>query len=276
MKKSILPLFLMITAGITAQVSGYMGKRVSLGYSNYLAPRLPILGVMEEIGIGDDYKITTTRWLNSTHCLDVDYVVASNASLCVSTQFSKMDFYEYGTEFYIEENDKGTSSYYNISYKPGDKSNMDLKTLNFSLGFKFFRSRYMNPFGKYRKIELILARSKVIMDEDAFYYESGSQSPYYTGTKYDLPRTKISYKSFVFAYTVGKQRILFNKLVLDYGVRFGINYNYVFNHASIIGMIKDDTSDELSIEQRLKEAANYRLFGSQLLNAHVGLRFLAF
>lgn len=275
MKKVLLLLFLAVATIMDAQTAGYMGKRVSIGYSSYVFPRLGILKNMDEFNIRDGNKMGTTRRLNVTHCMDMDYVISSTISLCLSGQFSKMDLYKPGSAFYVQESNQGTRSSYDVIYKPEDERSMDLKTMNFSVGFKFFKSRYINPFGKYHKLEFILVRSKVGLDRDAFYYESSS--PYFHVRKYELPDQNFNYKSFVVAYTIGKQRILFNKLILDYGARFGLNYNYVLSNVSVFGMLKTQLSDdEYSVSKSFKEGANFRVFESQFVNAHIGLRFLAF
>lgn len=259
MKKLYL-LILSFTAVYTlqAQVSGYQGKRFSMGYSTYLSPRLKI-GSNE---IGD-----TRKW-NIVHCIDFDYAIKPRVSFCAGVQFSKMDLIKYGSEF--EKYDNGT--YTRVLYTPTSKKDMETKGTNISLGFRFFRRGYLNPYGKYRKIEFILAMNEAVFDKRGFIKKPD----------YNLPSSIVSvseqkYNSLVFAYTIGKQRILFNKLVLDYGVRVGLNLNYLFK-ISFIGQIMDELGDSESqeIDSRIKTAINQRLLGAQFLNAHIGLRFLAF
>lgn len=275
MKKTFLFVFVLSTSLTIAQIPGYMGKRLSLGYSTYVSPRTSVLDELSDINIGSG-GIASNRAFNMTHCLGADYIISPRISLCLAAQFSKTDLFKYGTIFDVTESMGGSRDYYKIVYRPEDEKDMALRGMNISFGFKFFKSRYLNPYGRYRKIELILAQSAVVMDKDGFYYDYSNQWPYYTNKKYELEDRSYNYKSFVVAFTFGKQRILFNKLILDYGVRAGINYNYVFKHASIIGMLSEGFSDDYTIAGKLKEAANFRLFGAQLFNAHIGLGFLAF
>jgi hypothetical protein len=256
-----------------AQVPGYLGKRFSVGYSNYFFPRSTL--VSSSFTFGDEDKTSTRMAFNSTHSLDVDYVLTPWVSACLAGQFSKMDVVKQGGEFNVERG----GTYNTVQYLPGSKEDMQLNTINLSVAFKFFKERYMNPYGKYRKLEVMLMMNTIKMDENGFY-----------SVRYDPPKPKqvlpypvagerYKFNSLILAYTIGKQRVLFDKLVLDWGIRFGINYNYISKSVNPLEMMfADRTSayEEDSIEKKLKEQAIARTMGAQLVNAHVGLRFLAF
>lgn len=277
MKKNItLFFFAIVSVNLWAQVPGYMGKRFSIGYSNYFAPRIPSMGsVFSYSYSGNEMEMATNRSFNYTNCIDVDYILNSKISLCVATQFSKMDFCKYGSYFSLYNYSSGVSS--DIYYSPPKGKNMDLKTTNFSIGFKFFKKRYENPLGRYRKMELILVNDKVLMDKNEFYYDLNYP---YAAMKYTVPDAPYKYKSVVFAYTMGKQRVLFDKIVLDYGLRIGLNCNYFLRNGSIMNEIlriaSEKTNEDITLDTQLKEAANIRISQSQFINAHLGFRFLAF
>jgi hypothetical protein len=258
--------FLISIASI-AQVPGYLGKRFSIGYSNYFFPRIP--AISSSIGFIDG-DIPTERSFNSTHCLDMDYTIGSRVSFCMSGQFSKMELLKYGSDLYVQKADK---SYTYVYYFPPHRQDMQLNTVNISVGFKFFKSNYLNPVGRYRKWELILIMNKLDMEKNGFYYTMNNQSKPYL-----LSTVDEQFASVAIAYTIGKQRVLFNKLVLDYGIRFGINYSYVFSDLNIISALveSDSFTYDGSLAGKLKSQANGRTFGAQLVNAHIGLRFLAF
>jgi hypothetical protein len=266
--KKIITFFFVFILSITsiAQVPGYLGKRFSIGYSSYFFPRIAALS--SSIGFIDG-DIPTERSFNSTHCLDMDYAIGTRISFCLSGQFSKVELLKYGSDLYVQH---GTT-YTNVVYLPPHKQDMQLNTVNISVGFKFFRSRYLNPVGRYRKWEVILIMNKLEMEKNGFYYTMNNQSK-----PYPLSIVDEQFQSIVIAYTIGKQRVLFNKIVLDYGIRFGINYSYVFSDLNIVKeLVEWDNFDyDASLAGKLKSQANGRTFGAQLVNAHIGLRFLAF
>ena len=78
-----------------------------------------------------------------------------------------------------------------------------------------------------------------------------------------------SYNNVSVAYTVGKQRILGDKIVLDYGLRFA--YTPAANIVTLAGF--DTVKD---IEDYYRRESRMRMFRQQLINFHVGIGFLAF
>jgi hypothetical protein len=256
-----------------AQIPGYLGKRFSIGYSNYFFPRFP--AVNSSIGFSDGDKLSTEHVFNSTHCLDVDYIISPRISMCFSGQFSKMDLMKQGSIFSVE---RGGLSY-SVQYLPKPNQDMELNTVNFSVGFKFFKQRFLNPFGWYRKLELILMVNKVVMDEKGFYYMANSNPQIKQSSPYPLVDGAGRFSSIALAYTIGKQRIFFDKLILDWGIRFGINYSYVVSNLNPLETLfeyENSSIKEDTLESELKDQGNARIWGAQFVNAHVGLRFLAF
>jgi hypothetical protein len=272
MKKITLSFFVLFLSFFSiAQVPGYMGKRFSIGYSNYLFPRIPVLS--SALGFTEDF-ISTEHLFNSTHCLDMDYALSSRVSLCLSGQFSKLDFISYKS--IVHATVAGRSN--DIQYIPKSRQDMQLRTTNISVGFKFFKERYLNPYGRYRKVELILMMNRINMDENGFY---SIMYDYYNGNKvepYPLYGEAGKFNSIALAYTMGKQRIFFNKLILDWGLRLGLNYSYVYSNLNPFEFLRniDNGNTEDTLEKRLKDQANARTWGAQLVNVHLGLRFLAF
>jgi hypothetical protein len=273
--KKIITFFFVLFLSITsmAQVPGYLGKRFSIGYSNYFFPRFP--AVNSSIGFSEGDKLSTERSFNSTHCLDVDYIISPRISMCFSGQFSKMDLMKHGSIFSVERGGQR----YSVQYVPRPKQDMELNTVNFSVGFKFFKQRYLNPFGRYRKLELILMMNKVIMDENGFYSVAYNSPKTNQLSSYPLMDGAGRFSSVALACTIGKQRIFFDKLILDWGIRFGINYSYVVSNLNPFETLFEygnSSVDENTLESELKDQGNARIWGAQFVNAHVGLRFLAF
>ena len=143
----------------TAQVPGYMGRRFSVGYSNDFAPRIAGLCLT-------DGKVSENRSFNATHCFDIDYALSRRLSLCAAFQYSKMDFLVGGKDnpMYVEG-----YKYSTVYYLPPNDLPMDLSSKNVSIGLKFFRKNYINPFGRYTKVELILCMNTIDVFQNAFY-----------------------------------------------------------------------------------------------------------
>jgi hypothetical protein len=269
--KKIIPFFFVLFLSISsiAQVPGYLGKRFSVGYSNYFFPRLTLIS--PSLNLVDEDKVSTKKKFNSTHCLDLDYVLTPWVSICLGGQFSKMEMVKQASKFYVERVG-------DVHYLPSSHQEMQLNTTNLSLAFKFFKERYMNPFGKYRKLEIMIMMNKLKMDENGFFAEMNTQKGLELAP-YAVAGDTYKFKSLILAYTIGRQRILFDKLMLDWGIRFGVNYSYISKSVNPLEMMlaeRRGVSDEYTIEKELKEQAIARTMGAQFVNAHVCLRFLAF
>jgi hypothetical protein len=268
-KTQLLLFSFLVSVTSIAQVPGYLGKRFSVGYSNYFFPRSTLIS--PAFALVDEDKVSTEQVFNSTHCLDMDYVLTPWVSICVAGQFSKMGMVKQGSEFYVERIG-------DVQYLPSSKKDMQLNTINLSLALKFFKERYMNPFGKYRKLEAMLMMNKIKVDEDGFFSTTYTQNGMQL-TPYAVTGDTYKFNSLILAYTIGRQRILFDKLVLDWGIRFGVNYSFIAGSVNPLEtMVAERKSayEEDTIERKLKEQAVTRTMGAQFVNAHLGLRFLAF
>lgn len=79
------------------------------------------------------------------------------------------------------------------------------------------------------------------------------------------------YQSLVVAYTIGRQRVLFDTLIIDSGFRFGLSPNVMFDNIEDLF-----SSGAPSFEYQIKRKVNQRIFGAQMFNFHLGIGFLAF
>ncbi len=262
MKNKFLFLSLFCSLASLAQttVPGYLGKRFSIGYSNYMSPALfqPNANSTDpDGGVG----------FNTVHSIDLEYSIKKRTNFCASVQFYKTGLKT--KDYYYSVTDPNSSETYEsyVIYKSSDHTPIMLKTTNISLGFKFFRKGFIAPVGKYQRIDFVLMLDKVAYQRNAFY-DDGARvaSPIGTGD-YD-------FRSFAFAYTLGRQRVIANKIILDAGIRFAICPNYLLNF--IKNDVFGDYEDRLPFETALKSEVNQRLIGAQLINLHIGISFLAF
>ncbi len=146
---------------------------------------------------------------------------------------------------------------------------MQLRTFNLGLGLKFFRKGTLAPIGKYNKLELLLLLTKLTYGDNSFI---STEYNYGTTTRISKGTGNYNFTTFGVVYTTGRSRVLFNKLVLDYGLRLGVVPPGIL--AFFLGDIGDGGQGQF--ESTLNRQVNFRLFREQLVNFHIGLGFLAF
>lgn len=267
MLKKLLFILLIQSTLVNAQVAGYMGKRLSLGYSNYFSPSL--------LGRSANSTEDFTPGINSTHCVNLEYTLKKKTNFCIGVQFSKMGVIKQSYNYTYTYVDPWNGSSYLMGgtayYMPSNRLPMQLKTTNISFGFKFFRSGYIAPLGKYNKLEFVVFMNNVTYDRSAFY-TSNSRTPEHKITT-SMGNGNYDFNSFAVALTFGKQRILFDRIIVDTGIRFALSPNAVVNY-----MVNDFFGEEYNqtIEDQIKTNTNTRIFTSQVFNFHIGLGFLAF
>lgn len=253
MRYKVTLLALFISSFIAAQTPGYMGRHCMIGYSNnFFVSALGANTKSTEVGI------------NSTHCFNFEYVIKNRTNFCLSFQTLKTglepdESYDY-------------SNYGNAEYDPKPYVPMQVRSTNIALGFKFFRKGTFAPVGKYRKIEMMLLLSKLNYEKNSFtYYDYNSSSTIRTS----LGKGEYNFSSFAIAYTFGRQRVLFDRLVLDYGIQVAVFPGIVLNTLGD-GLFELGSSTGNIMEYDLQRSTSMRLFTHQLFNFHIGLGFLAF
>jgi hypothetical protein len=256
-------LLFIIAFSVNAQVAGYMGKKFSIGYSNYFFPGLKGPGP-REAELSDEQS----PCFNTTHSFNIEYSVRPRTNFCFSVQYLKTGIANLTTDRY--SNGYGYPYPGNARYIGDPSVPVQLSSLNFAIGLKFFKKGFVAPIGRYRKLEVLLLSEKVKYDNHSFvradsYNYPYSEIPYVAGTgEYD-------YQNIAFAYTIGKQRAIADVIVLDYGIRFGILPGGVFAMAG-----SGSYSSDISMEQYFRRTSWARLYRQQLINFHIGINFLAF
>jgi hypothetical protein len=263
-------LFFLLAASVSnAQIAGYMGKRCVIGYSNYFmfAPKGP--GPMSAQP-SNEFSPT----FNNAHCVNIEYALNQRKMICFSGQYIRTGIayddgkvgdglfagsFIYETETPYPNNNRYTGSY----SKPAL-----LSSINVAIGLKAFGSGFIAPVGRYNKFEVILMFETVKYDYKKFEHQDPNSS-YGVYVKGNLGTGEYSYNNVAVAYTVGKQRVLGNKIVLDYGLR--IAYTPAANIVTLAGF--DTVKD---IDDYYKRESRMRMFRQQLINFHLGIGFLAF
>lgn len=266
MRFTISLLFVLLFYSANSQVSGYMGKRAVIGYSNYFMLGFTGPGPNNSAPLGDP-----SFTINNVHCLNFDYAYKQRKMVCLSVQYLRTGMaYDKGNQSSFFSDSYGDYPYPNSSRYAGSFSKPALLTsVNYSIAVKTFKSGFIAPTGRYRKLEFLLLFEKLKYDSENFKVPAFSDDPV-DDTLKTLGKGEYSFKNIAFAYSVGKQRILKDKFVLDYGIRFA--YTPAMN---IITIAAGDAyvSD---VEGYFRRASNLRIARQQLINFHIGLGFLAF
>ncbi len=264
MKFKLLFLVLFVSLQAAAQISGYMGKRISVGYSNYFFPA-PI-GPTANADTRDG-----SFGFNTTHSFNLEYILKSRTVMCLSAQRSNTGMNPSDLQEYVYD---GFSSYnYTYEYLPKPYKPMQITSTNIGLGFKFFSSGTLAPVGKYKKVELLFMMNHLTYSSTAFqYYDpSGSGSGIYAKK---IGTGSYDFKTVAVTYTIGRSRVLFNRIVVDYGMRFGVVPEAVFK-VVFEEEFSSGSSASLNVESKFRGDVNTRLFRSQMVNLHIGLSLLA-
>lgn len=253
MKKKIVVFLLLISATTFSQVPGYLGKRFVVGYENYFFPAF--------YGPGKNYANPGPSFspgFNSTHCLNIDYAVKQRMNVCFSLQHLRTG---------IAYKRDGVQAYYPADYTGNYSTPIQLSSNNIGIGIKLFRRGSIAPVGKYQKFELLLFFENVKYDNTQFSMENQIY-PYG-----NIPTTygsgKYNYRNFALTYSLGRQHIYFDKLVVDFGIRAAITPVVIPTGMFTVDNVRGP-------EDRFKVDSRFRIFRQQLFNFHIGIGFLAF
>ena len=268
-KYNLIFIFVALFANSFAQVSGYMGKRFVVGYSSYLmfGPKGP-----GPISAAPRHLFSST--INNTHCLNFDYAIKQRINVCLSVQYFKTGIaYDKGKEgFFVSESGTGEYCYPDrVAYRGNFGVPIQLSSVNIGLGYKLFHRGCIAPIGGYQKFEFLLLFEKVKYDNKKFMMADPDNynNPDIPIAAYGLG--EYNYRNVALTYTVGKQRVFFNCITVDYGLRMGIT------PAGIGAVVFDDLISGIdTIEGRYRKDSRKRVFRHQLINFHLGIGFLAF
>ena len=248
-------LLLVFAISINAQIPGYLGKRFSMQYSVLMHPSF---GVKLNNFLDNQNPNESSR-LNIGHVGEINYIVGKRAALCFSFQYSSL-----GLTY-----DKGNSSVF--KYKGTQKYPAELQAKGLSIGLKLFPKKSIAPLGTYLKWEGILYLNRIKYDTKNVYedvttdtYNSwGYYTTTYTSVPLNIPSGKMNFIGGGGAFSIGKQRIFADKIMIDYGVRFAI-------------AISGKPTAKNRYENEFKNHIYDRLYFDQFVSFKIGIGFLAF
>lgn len=200
MTKFFYTVLLVLSAAYTfSQTPGYMGKRFVLGYGLYANPRLLANG--------------GSRGVNLLHEGYLEFAMKKSISVGFSARFYKA--------MYTNTREVSARDYYSSYTSQLDQSPngfTNIKGRNYALYFKFYKRNYLAPWGKYVLLGVTLNTFESSYDPDNMYVTTTDD---YNGQRYtylnDFGPTTQSYKRFDIMFGNGRNRIIANRITLDYG-----------------------------------------------------------
>ncbi|MFL5764230.1 MAG: hypothetical protein ACJ77K_09830 [Bacteroidia bacterium] len=218
---------------------GYMGKRFSVGITGAFSPNFNIL-----------YRLDNPHTVYPGPVMTIggnmEYVLSDRKVLCLSARYFTRNI---------------PTEYYDYNAIPGavvDKTRLEkMRTINYSVGLKRFSRKEIAPLGFYQKYEAFLVRGS--LDYQAYELEEQTGNGFaYTTTVY--PAGKLLFKGFGGGYSIGKQRVFFDKMLVDYGARGTMMICTFHTPSAYLKQIAGKAQDANII----------------MLNVFVGINFLAF
>ena len=237
MKNFFILFFFILSIASIAQVPGYFGKRNYVSYSVWMHPNVNLLG--------EPFNTKGTQ-LDVTHAFAIDHVVSWRGALCLSYHFCSMGMSSFDELGYYDND--------NYIYLGKDKYSAYLHSRCVSIGYKLFAHDKIAPLGKYIKWDAFVIFNKLVYKpEDVYDIKRNAR----------LTSVDEDVKSIGggIALCVGRQRIFYDKIVVDGGLRFALAVcpsNYASGYAN-----------------RYFYATERTIF-NQAINCRLGIGFLAF
>ncbi len=260
MRYSISIILISFCITVCAQTPGYMGKRFVAGYGLYASP-----GYIGSAG---------TKPVNILHEGFVEYAIKKRISIGLSARFYK--------NIYANTRDVDLGRY-NSNFTQIDKNPTGITNIrgrNYMLYFKFFKSRYLAPWGRYFILGATLNTFTASYDPDhmsvsvlssPYSYSSSGSATYSLYS--DFGPTAQTFKKFDILIGWGRSRIVANRIMIDYGV----NLNLWALTATVFDAPDDNLSqDQLTASSYIPTVSAARVRGVNRFNVFCKVGFLLF
>lgn len=234
--KFLIIFFASISTLFYSQSTGYMGKRLLLGYGFHTSPAFFGANAQNETILGNGgHAESGSLAFNSIHEGYLEFAASSKWMICLSTRYYKTAYdnakelsYSYSNYSYNSDNPNG---YYNI------------RGLTYTLYFKYFGSRYVAPWGRYVMFGPTINTVKTSYDSRTMNIKAQS---YNSGTYSDITITNFgtkeqNYTGVNFMLGFGRSRIIRNRVVIDYGC----NLQLISVLAAALDVVTDGASTEI-------------------------------
>lgn len=208
---NIITLLLLSTGILSAQVPGYLGKKLSVGYKVDVSPVVINRFLFDDVSVRYDGTEAGLFTFGLFHNLDLEYVISRKVALRASYGYSKSGLTvnkEYDSDNrepgFIKEQYPKLSKQVDIETNdPHDYDYLNMDNSLIKLGMTFSRGNYIAPHGRTHSL---------------YFLTHTSNCNYVLGTKSNLLTTV---KSYGFMYERSSRRIIRDCVILEYGISFG-------------------------------------------------------
>lgn len=246
----IILLFIHFT--VLSQNTGYMGKKTLVGYGFNFNPVTFGSTASNKSLFGSKQGSSESGHflLNVTHELFIERALGKGVSLGVAVK-------------YLSTGYDNTASF--SSGRPGPTDFYRIRAFTYTPYFKFYKAKYMAPWGKY----FIMGPSLTVMrsKHDAFMNNLQTVNNHDTLIT-DFGSDETKYYSFDLLLGFGRNRIFFDKLSVDYG----FNFNCIATLLSLESLSGDGSV--LIQSDYIRETIGRRVMAANRFNFYLKLAYL--
>ncbi|MCH8903267.1 MAG: hypothetical protein IIA45_05070 [Bacteroidetes bacterium] len=242
-----------------AQVSGYQGKRLTVGYN---------ASTFFSMHNKDTALVSDLVYLNTKGGLVVDYVITRRSSIGVTIERFKAKLDYTGLSFIdsVKCDDPIFGEWMDVALLTSTKQVL-VKAVNIGVVYKKFID--IAPLGAYQEFGFYQVLYKAEVSD--YTPEVGPLSIYCLKNIDDFVSDKI-YSATMLTYAAGAQRIIFDKLVLRVAVQTGWVLNNIKGSRFRKEILEIETP--FTTKNFLKLRGKTRIGGHELLNIVFGVAYL--
>ena len=255
MKRFLIILFFTKSLFLFSQTSGFMGKKLVIGYGFNASPAIFGATKNNETLIGTNFLGSTgtadsdALVFNSAHEINAELVISSKWMICtnVKTYITGFD-----NSVNLDDNNYRSS----INYNGSINGYYTIKGINFGVYAKYFGSRNVAPWGRYMFFGPVANFSQSSYDPKIMNIKGKINRNYYNGSYYvnqtkdttfsDFGPKNQNFTRFDIMLGWGRSRIISNKVVIDFGATM---------QAISLGMLLFDLASPASGEYKTR--SNY-------------------
>lgn len=201
-QRSLLTLFLFVSFNVFGQAPGYQGKTLWISYNPHFIPSIVHIDAPESA----DLSIVDYLLPQFDHHINLEYITGPGFAIGASGSYAKFkNIYSTGAKV-VSVN----SSYY-YTYYEYDEYTYESPYTAFSGAFyiKIYRHKAKGaiaPYGNYNQFTLGVVKGSV---SHFLHHKNKSDE---------------EIMQLYFSYTFGKQHILFDRIILGYGLQIGVPF----------------------------------------------------
>lgn len=246
-----------------AQAPGYMGKRFSAGYGFYASP-----------GFIGSHGLTKVNMLHEGF---IEFAAKKNFSVGGSVRFYNA---RYSNDRYVKITsfdlpiDNSAYDYRQLDDHPSGITN--IKGITYTLYGKFFKKKYLAPWGRYFLLGVTLNTYVASYDPDQMYvtFQKSSGNYYDPGKNFyftDFGPTEQSFKKIDVMIGNGRSRIIANRIILDYG--YNIN---LWAATTAIFDLNDEPNNTFNASEYISGVSKVRVRAVNRFNVFIKVGVLLF